>query len=158
VKLSILQQMAVSGLAVEFKYGGEDRYNGNYRKTAFDTSVHSWHVRIPSRHTEDYVLEDRFSATRMEYAAFENDATLLADRYLRTLMGRIERVRGLGEGRTFTGWCKAVGVRPADLKGRAGSQIFWRDQFDQDCKAAREFAELLGGDDKVEELLSTTIR
>ena len=158
MKHSILQQMATSGLAVEFKYGGEGRYDGNYRRTAFDSSIHTWSVRITSRRTEDYVLEDWYGATRMEHASFKNDATVLADKYLRTLMGRIERVRSLGADRTFTGWCKLMGVRPADLKGSAGGQEHWRYRFDQDCRVAREFAELLGGDDKVESFLSTTIR
>jgi hypothetical protein len=158
VKHSILRQLGVFGLTVEFKYGGEDRYDGNYRRTAFESSVHAWQVRITSRRTEDYVLEDTYSATRMEYPSAKGDALVLADTYLRTLMGRIERVRKLGNQRTFTGWCKAMGVRPADLKGRAGGQEFWRGQFDRDCQVARDFAELIGGDDRVEEFLSTTIR
>jgi len=150
--------MAVYGLTVEFKYGGEDRYDGNYRRTALNSSVHSWQVRMASRRTEALVLEDRFAATPMEHASTKTDTLVLVDKYLRALMGRIQRIRLLGDERTFTGWCKLMGVRPADLKGRAGGQEFWRSQFDRDCQVAREFTELIGGDEKVDEFLSTTIR
>lgn len=154
MKQTILQQMATYGLAVEFSYGGEARYDGNYRRTALASSVHSWNVRITSRRREGVSLEDFHSATVMEYTKSSNDITVLVDKYLRTLLGRVERVRLLGTKRTFTGWCKLMGLRPADL----GNQEFWRYRFDQDCRAARDLAALLGGDDKVEELLSTTIR
>lgn len=158
VKQSIIQQMVLFGLAVELNYGGEGRHDGNYRQTAFASSVHTWRVKISSRRAPGYVLEDWHRATQMEHAAFQNDATVLADKYLRTLIGRVERVRNLGEGRTFTAWCKFMGVRPADLKGSAGGQEYWRHRFEEDCRVTRELAELLGGDDRVEELLSTTIR
>lgn len=158
MKRNIFQQMVSFGLAVELNYGGEDRLDGNYRQTAFASSVHTWRVKITSRRTPDYVLEDWHKATQMEHMSFQSDMTVLADKYLKTLMGRVERVRNLGADRTFTAWCKSMGVRPADLKNSPGGQDYWRRRFEEDCRVARELAELIGGDDKVDELLSTTIR
>jgi hypothetical protein len=157
VKHSIIEQLAVYGLDVELCYSGEGRYDGNYRLIALASQVHTWRVRITSRRTENAVLEDSFSATALEHRQMRRDTVALAEKYLLTLMGRIERVRNL-EARTFTQWCKAMGVRTADLNGPSGNQWHWRQNFEQDCRAAREFAELLGGDDKVDEFLSTTTR
>lgn len=157
MKHSIIEQLAVYGLDVEFGYSGEGRYDGNYRRTALTSQVHTWRVRLTSRRTEDVVLEDSFSATLMEHQQMRRDAVALAEKYLLTLMGRIERVQNL-KARTFTHWCKAMGVRTADLQGTSSNQEYWRYRFDQDCQVARDFAELLGGDDKVDEFLSTTTR
>lgn len=155
MKNSILQQMAAFGLATEFRYGGEARFDGNYRRSNVSSSVHSWLVRVSSRRREGVVMEDEYAATVMEHTTFKNDATILADKYLRSLISRIDRVHRLGTNRTFTGWCRLMGVAPADLKGV--SQEFWRDRFNQDCRVTREFGELLGEKD-LDRFLSTTIR
>lgn len=149
----ILTQLAVFRLAAEFRYSGPESWRG-----MVGPPVHHWKVLVTNRANPSMVLEDGHTTTKNEYLAAQQGVLDLTDRYFKTLMGRVERVRKLKDRRNFTAWCSLSGVRPDDLKKHPSQQSFWRSRFDGDCRVAEEFTELLGGTDRVEEFLSTTIR
>lgn len=151
MRQDILRQLAAFRLEVQFQDAG----GGEYRRRNPNPMQH-WKVTISSR-LSDTVVEDWHQSTRMERDAIQRGALDLTEVYFKTFMGRMERLRKLGERRNFANWCKQLGFKPETLLSSRDTSG-WRHKYEKDCRILADFTQMIGGDEKVGLFLSTTIR
>lgn len=151
MKHTVLNQLENFGVGASLRHNTSAAYRRMY-----DVPVHEWEVLVFSREGGD-TMEDTYQLTSMEYRAFGSDTVKLTQAYFKSLATRMDRVRSLGRKREFTAWCKLQGFEPKTLASLQNTER-WRAKFNTDCRCFHEFADVLGGYDRLDEFLDTTIR